>query len=114
MPSKRATSVKMVSGWYREEKIEGVCPYLPGLYEWQIEGVGCYIGQYTHARRPRREYGLNVGRILANRPYRKNNLIGFRRVHHELAAAFVAGKAITLTLLGTKSRRRIGTVASES
>jgi hypothetical protein len=85
--------------WYREIVKPGVNPMLPGLYEWRIEGVGCYIGQYTHARRPRREYGLNVGRILTKRPYRKSKPEGFRQIHRELANAAEAGTPISLTLL---------------
>lgn len=78
-------------GWYDEIKMAGVKSELPGLYEWRIEGVGCSIGQYTHARRPRREYGLNVGRILAARPYRKSNPEGSRQIHRKLANAVNAG-----------------------
>jgi len=70
-------------GWYREIAAPGVDPELPGLYEWRIDGVGIYVGQFTHASRPRREYGLNVGRLLAGRPYRKatpnNPRIGLAR-----------------------------------
>lgn len=85
--------------WYHEIVGPNVSPELPGLYEWRIEGIGCYIGQYTHARRPKREYGLNVGRILAGRPYRKSRPEGFRQIHRELARAAKAGKFISLTLL---------------
>ena len=63
--------------WSWEIEIPGVRSDVPGLYEWRIAGVGCYIGQYTHARRPRREYGLNVGRILASRPYQRATQRGF-------------------------------------
>lgn len=84
--------------WYREIP-SGVDPGQPGIYEWRIEGVGCYIGQYTHARRPRREYGLNVGRLLAGHPYRKGNPEGFRRIHRQLAKAMEDPRLITLTLL---------------
>ena len=94
-----AASGVLHPGWYHEIKIPGVDPGQPGLYEWCIEGVGCYIGQYTHALRPRREYGLNVGRLLAERPYRKGNPEGFRRVHRQLAKAAQDCRSITLTLL---------------
>ena len=80
-------------------RIAGVRSDVPGLYEWRIAGVGCYIGQYTHARRPRREYGLNVGRILASRPYRKSNPKGFRLIHCALAQAAQGDISITLILL---------------
>lgn len=92
-------------GWYSEIEVPGVCADVPGLYEWRIAGVGCYIGQYTHARRPRREYGLNVGRILAQRPYRKSKPDGFRPIHHALAKAAQAGAVITLTLLENQTSK---------
>ena len=85
--------------WHREIVVLGVDPDLPGLYEWRIEGVACYIGQYTLARRPRRHYVQNVERRLADQPYRKGKPGASRRIHHELAAATKAGHAITLTFL---------------
>ena len=86
-------------GWYHEITIPGVDPGQSGIYEWRIECLGCYIGQYTHALRPRREYGLNVGRILAGRPYRKSNPEGFRKIYRQLAKAVEDCRLITLTLL---------------
>jgi hypothetical protein len=89
--------------WYRLVIVPGVDPGAPGLYEWRIEGIGCYIGQYTRARRPQREYDLNVGRKLAGRPYRKGNPDGFRKIHAALADAAEAGRPVTLTLLENQS-----------
>lgn len=82
-------------GWYVEEVLPGVDAAEPGVYEWRIEGVGCYIGQYTRQRRPRREYGLNVGRLLTGRPYRKNKPGGFRQIHRELTQAVRDRRKIT-------------------
>src|SRR4051794_27991871 len=86
-------------GWYREVPVPGVSPERPGLYEWRIERIGCYIGQYTSVLRPRRAYGLNVGRILSGKPYRRGKPEGFRQIHRELADAVRAGCSISLTLL---------------
>jgi hypothetical protein len=72
-----ASPLILHSDWYREIKVPGVRPDLPGIYEWRIEGAGCYIGQYTHVWRPQREYEMNVRRILAGLPYRKNKPQGF-------------------------------------
>ena len=91
--------------WYEEIPFPCVDPALPGIYEWRIEGVGCYIGQYTHATRPRREYGLNVGRKLADRPYRKSKPDNFRAIHLALAKAAQSGVKITLRLLENCSSR---------
>lgn len=52
------------SAWYEELLVEGVDPALPGIYEWRIADAGVYIGQYSHAKRPRRNYGTNVANIL--------------------------------------------------
>jgi hypothetical protein len=94
--------------WYDEIIEEGVNPKLPGLYEWRIEGVGCYIGQYTRVSRPRRQYERNVLRLLAGLFYRPSDPNGFRRIHRALAEARKARHVVTLTLLenqGTKENR---------
>jgi hypothetical protein len=95
----RALTGILPIGWYQEITVIGVISDMPGIYEWRIEGMGCYIGQYTKARRPRREYALNVERILTEKPYRKGKPEGFRKIHLELAQAVQAGQKITLTLL---------------
>ena len=91
--------------WYREVVVGAATFDLPGLYEWRIDGVGCYIGQFTRARRPRREYGLNVARILTGRPYRKGKPDRFRLIHRQLADAVRENRAITLLLLENESDR---------
>ena len=85
--------------WFTEVVATGVNPDRPGIYEWRIEGVGVYIGQYGRARRPRREYARNVERLLARAPYRKGDPEGFREVHQALAKARAEGRTITLTFV---------------
>lgn len=85
--------------WYTEITLPGVDCKLPGLYEWRIEQVGIYVGQYTRSTRPRREYGKNVANILSNRPYRKGKPTAFRAVHQQLAQAVRDQRRITLTIL---------------
>lgn len=92
-------ATKLPPGWYKEIVIVGVDPERPGIYEWRIEGVGVYIGQYGRARRPRSEYKNNVSNILSGRPYRKGKPDGFRAIHRELAEAVRRGYHVTLTLL---------------
>lgn len=99
---------KMALGepWYRVEIVSGVDLAKPGIYEWRIDGVGTYIGKYTRATRPFREYALNVARIQQGRPYRSRKPNGFRRIHRELAAA--KGRvAITLTILENVAPERL-------
>ncbi len=70
----------------------------PGIYKWEIDGGGVYVGKYSRPRRPTQEYRRNVERILANAlSHHKNG--AFRPVHHALADAVRNGKAITLTIM---------------
>jgi hypothetical protein len=91
------------TGWFEEVVPDGVNPALPGLYEWRIDGDGryVYIGKYTYVRRPRREYALNIQRIQLGKSYRKNNPLGFRKIHTYLADALTIDPPpkITLTFL---------------
>lgn len=92
-------SIALPQNWYQELLVEGVDPTQPGIYEWRIEGAGAYIGQYTHASRPRRAYGRNVANILDGRAYRKGKPDEFRSVHRALAQAVREGRRITLSLI---------------
>ena len=88
----------LASDWHVETIAPGVDINRPGLYEWRIEGTGSYIGQYRWISRPRREYWLNVARLINGLPYRKGNPDGFRRIHRELAAALMDGRRIELVV----------------
>lgn len=89
--------------WYTLIVADGIDSSKPGLYQWQIEGAGCYIGKYTHISRPRREYAANVLRLMQGRPYRLSNPHGFRRVHRALLQAHLDRRQITLTILENAS-----------
>lgn len=93
------TPWRLPPGWYAYVVAEGACEDVPGIYEWRIEGIGTYIGKFKRIRRPTREYGCNVVRLLNERPYRKGSPLGFRRIHRELAQAVRVGWLITLTIL---------------
>ena len=80
-------------------------PDQSGLYEWRIEGVGCYIGQYTHLHRPKREYWLNVEKLRVGRPYRRSNPTGFRAIHKALHQAASERRSITLLLLENEATK---------
>jgi hypothetical protein len=71
----------------------------PGIYEWRIEGAGCYIGKSKRLRARLREYPNNLRKMIAGLPYRAGKPEAFRRVHHELHAALAAGRSVTLTVL---------------
>jgi len=77
-----------VSDWFELVVLPGVDRNRPGLYEWIIEGVGSYIGKYTHFSRPYREYDRNVQKILTGRPYRPRKPEGFRRSIRSLRRPF--------------------------
>ncbi|AXV15800.1 hypothetical protein CYG48_08890 [Neorhizobium sp. SOG26] len=86
-------------GWYLLYIADGVDPDRPGIYQWEIEGAGVYIGKYTRRSRPFLEYERNVIKILVGRPYRPQKPAAFRRIHRELCAAHLEGRAIKLTIL---------------
>ena len=77
--------------------------FLPGLYEWQIEGVGSYIGKYKRISRPLKHYARNIKNLLRGKAYQKGKPSRFRRIHHELADAVRSGKAIRLIILENRS-----------
>lgn len=78
---------------------------LPLIYMWEIKNgngkiLGCYVGKAkTGARRPRRHYARNVVNFLNDKPYRKNNPKGYRKVHIALAHAEKSRFRITLSFL---------------
>jgi hypothetical protein len=43
------------AGWYDYSVGAGVNEEKPGIYEWQIEGVGSYIGKYGRIQRPTKD-----------------------------------------------------------
>jgi hypothetical protein len=95
------------SDWYTYRLAEGVRENLPGLYEWHIEGVGSYIGKYTHIDRPKKHYSCNVFNLLNGRDYRPKKPDGFRNIHRKLKAARDDGKVITLTILENVPRSQL-------
>jgi hypothetical protein len=88
----------LAKDWCAVVIASGVDCLKPGIYRWEIEGAGVYIGKYTRIRRPTKEYRRNVVRILKRLP--SHHPDGrFRRVHHALAEAVKEGRRITLTIL---------------
>ena len=90
---------KLRADWFTLEIKPGVDCSRPGIYEWHIEGVGWYIGKYKRIRRPLKEYGRNVTRLLNGLAYRRGNTDGFRRIHRELSLALTTHRQIRLTIL---------------
>jgi plasmid stability protein len=95
-PSKR---IVLQPDWYRYYISSNVDVESPGLYEWNIEGRGIYIGKYRRISRPTREYRRNVQNLLNGASYRLGKPTSFRRIHRELGAAYLSGRTITLTIL---------------
>jgi hypothetical protein len=78
----------------------------PLIYLWEIkdtpagEVIYRYVGKAKNgAGRPLSDYKKNVLNLLAGRPYRRRDPIGFRTVHHELAKAVRGGQHISLKFL---------------
>jgi hypothetical protein len=91
--------IKLPADWYEYVLRDGASEEKPGIYEWQIEGAGSYIGKYGRIRRPTKEYRRNVTRLLNCQPYRKSKPDRYRRIHHELALAHREKRKITLIIL---------------
>ena len=51
---------------------EGIDLGQPGIYAWDIEGVGTYIGQSKNLRSRVREYPNNIRKLAEALPYRKS------------------------------------------
>lgn len=94
--------------WFTIEIADGVDTSKPGLYEWHIEGVGSYIGRYKRYSRPTTEYVRNVRNLIAGKPYRRGKPTLFRRIHHELAAAYDAKRTVRLIILENPKPENMG------
>lgn len=91
--------MSLTAGWYKLVIPDGVDPDMPGIYEWEIAGVGRYIGKYTHRSRPFSEYERNVLKIINGLPYRPSKPDRFRSIHRALHLAHQSGRAIKLTIV---------------
>jgi hypothetical protein len=91
---------RLPSNWYRYVVHDGVDTRKPGIYEWEIENSGSYIGKYTNISRPTRDYARHVLNLLNKRKaYRPQNPDGYRRIHRELIRAYLDNRTITLHIL---------------
>jgi hypothetical protein len=86
-------------GWYEYVVVDGVDVARPGIYEWEIDGWGTYIGKYTHISRPTKEYGKNVNSLLNGRAYKPLKPNGSRRIHRLLTRARQERRQVRLTIL---------------
>jgi hypothetical protein len=102
-----AGSISLPKDWCSYTVNPGVDTDLPGIYEWNIEEAGSYIGKYGRVRRPTREYRRNVVRLLNKKPYRKGKPDGYRRIHLELERAWRDGRRIELIIVENVSAEGI-------
>lgn len=68
----------------------GLIPKVSGIYEWTVPGVGVYVGKASNLEARRRNYLVNVARLIARKPYRPKNPDGFRAVHRAMGASLEA------------------------
>ncbi len=85
--------------WFSIEQAEGTTFDRPGIYRWEIEGYGMYVGRFTRRSRPVYEYAKNVYRQLNGIAYRPGNPDGFRAVRIALAGAVRQNSNVVLRLL---------------
>lgn len=72
-----------------------------GIYPWEIEGAGRYVGKATRPRGRFNEHSNNVRKIAEGRPYRRSKPDEFRRIHRALAQAHIDGRAMTYSVVET-------------
>lgn len=72
---------------------------LPGIYEWQLEGIGVYIGKSKRLKSRIREYPNNVRKLILGLPYRRGKACAFRAIHHSLRSAHDSIANTTVTVL---------------
>lgn len=85
--------------WYQVVIPEGIDLNQPGIYAWDIEGVGTYIGQSKNLRSRLREYPNNVRKLAEGLPYRKSKPDAWRHIHWRLHEAKLGGMGVTVTVL---------------
>lgn len=96
----------MQADWFTVETIDGATLNLPGIYRWEIDGVGVYVGRYTWPSRLK-EYRKNVARLHADEAYRPSNSYGFRAIHRALASASQKGCRIKFVVVENCSRDQL-------
>ena len=90
-------SFELPEGWFDLDVAPGVHLNQPGIYIWEIEDVGKYIGEYTRIKRPTKRYAWKVRQIVNEQPQHDElNPIGFGHIHKALAKAHLQGNKIVL------------------
>lgn len=90
-------SFELPEGWFDLDVAPGVSLDKPGIYIWEIEGTGKYVGKYTRIERPLKRYERNVNRIINDLPYHdRSRPDGFRHIHRELEKAHGENRKIIL------------------
>lgn len=84
--------------WEDPDETNGTCRQ-PGIYRFTIDGEGVYIGRFTNARRPIREYRNNVRKLQERKPYRRRDPDGFRYIHIALFKAVQEGRRIKIEIV---------------
>ena len=72
-----------------------------GVYEWQIDGVGIYVGKAKNLRRRLREYPNNVRRMLDGLAWHGDPNKKYRLIHEALRRAYDAGTSVRVVVLET-------------
>jgi hypothetical protein len=85
--------------WYQVAIPEDIDLGLPGIYQWDIEGVGTYIGQSKNLRKRLWEYPNNLRKLAQGKPYRKSKPDAWRHIHLKLHDARTRGVGVTVTVI---------------
>ena len=77
--------------WFTQEPNEAIDLGRPGIYEWDIGGVGSYIGQSRNLHSRVERYVKNIRNLtLGEQPY-----YPFRPIHYDLADARACKRLVT-------------------
>jgi len=71
----------------------------PGIYQWEIEGVGIYVGKALKLRSRIRAYPNNVRRMVAGLHWHGDPSKEFRPIHKHLREAHDNGTKVIVKVL---------------
>lgn len=91
--------IKLRDGWYTLAELDAADLDVAGIYQWEIEGVGIYVGKALKLGKRIRAYPNNVRRMIQGLHWHGDASKEYRRVHHALREAYEAGNSVAVRIL---------------
>lgn len=98
--------VQDVMYWGEPEEVGGVTAK-PVIYRFTIDEKWTYVGRFTRASRPLKEYERNVRKLIEGRPYRPLRPDRFRAIHRALFWAHSERRPIKLEKIENVKRDQL-------